>query len=179
MAIALDTSTYLGITNPWTTLTASHTCSGSNRILFVWCFTNSTDDIVGITYGWIAMTKIGWAKSDRYTYLFYLINPSTWANNVVITSTTSWWAISGIAISYTGAKQTWVPDAFSTNVVTATSITNTLTTITDNCRTVGVWHPNSWSTATAWTNTTLRQMLPVVWLCEIVIDQRHQQEVQH
>ena len=157
MAIALDTSTYLWITNPWTTLTASHTCSWIDRILFVWCFTNSTDDIVSITYWWVSMTKINGAKSDRYTYLYYLIAPATWANNVVITASTAWWAISWIAISYTWASQTGQPDANSTNVVTATSITNTLTTVANNCWTVAVRHPNAWATATAWAWTTLRQ----------------------
>lgn len=160
MAIALDTSTYLGITNPWTNLTASHTCSGSDRILFVGFFTNATDDVTAVTYNWVAMTRI-WAvqcPSDRFTYLYYLLAPATGANNVSITASTGWGAISGIAISYTGAKQSWVPDASQTNSATAqTSITNTVTTIDDQCWTVGVWHPNAGVTVTAWWWTTLRQ----------------------
>lgn len=160
MAIAFDTSTYLGITNPWTNLTASHTCTGTDRILFVWFFTNSTDDVTSVTYGWVSMTRIWWVQCpwDRWTYLYYLLNPSSGANNVSITTSTWWWAISWIASSYTGAKQSWVPDASQTNSLSwNTSITNTVTTIANNCWTIWVWHPNAWITVTAGAWNTLRQ----------------------
>lgn len=160
MAIAIDTSTYLWITNPGTNLTASHTCTGSNLVLFVWFFTNGTNDVTGVTYNGVSMTQIGAIQcpGDRFTYLYYLINPATGANNVSITASTGGWAISGIAISYTGCKQSWVPDASQTNTATAaTSITNTVTTVANNCWTVWVWHPNAGVTVTAWGGTTLRQ----------------------
>lgn len=137
MAIARDASTDWGSTTA-TSLTFSHTCTGSNLVLFVGVRGDgSSDTITGVTYNGVAMTKIighnDW--SNRWTYLWYLIAPATGAHNVVITSSSSV-LINGNASSYTGCKQSWVPDASAKNNASSTTITTSVTTIADNCRTV-------------------------------------------
>ncbi len=143
MEIALD-SVNAGGTGTGTSLTYSHTCTGSNLILFVAIsvLTVGVDDLTTVTYNSVAMTQVGKKNTNaggdnRWVYLYYLVNPSTGANNIVISSTSSTQTTSN-AVSYTGAKQTGVPDASATNSTTgSTSLTGTVTSIADNCWTVG------------------------------------------
>lgn len=162
MAIAFDVATAGGSSTVGTTLTFAHTCTGTDRILFVMATgdnvaSSATDDITGVTYAGAAMTFINktFVAADRYRYLFYLIAPATGANNVVITSSTSGGFKSGNASSYTGVKQSAQPDANVVNQTTGTTVTMTLTTIADNCWTVlsaGAGGAN----AAAGTGSTLR-----------------------
>ena len=84
------------------------------------------------------MTLIGKVQvpDDRWIYMWYLINPASGAHNVVVSASgTS--LIGGMAVSYTGAKQSAQPDAFATNSSSgATSITTSVTTVANNCWTV-------------------------------------------
>lgn len=113
----------------------NHTCTGSNLILFVsvFCLANSTT--TSVTYNGVSMTQIGTQNTtgDGYAvFIFYLINPATGSNSVSITTSSG--TTTGVAHSYTGAKQSAQPDANGTTTATAaTSITGTLTTIADNC----------------------------------------------
>lgn len=129
-------------------LTYAHTCTGSNLILFVAVtYTSLTtgDQVSGVTYVKgatpTAMTLID--KVATYTgnpngietYLFYMLNPDTGANNVVVTASVGGggiWAASG---SYTGAQQSGVPDGTNKSGVDgiATTIAVATTTIADNC----------------------------------------------
>ena len=136
MAIAHDaTSSDNNSTEGWssTTITWSHTCTGSDRILFVYVRAHTSDVVTGITYDSSAMTQIAKVQrtSDRWNYLYYIVAPSTGANNIVVTASE---AIAYIcdASSYTGANQTGVPDASTTQNATGTSVTTTLTTIANN-----------------------------------------------
>ena len=107
MAIALDVGTSGGNNGGGTSHTYSHTCTGSNLILFVGVSTNSSSDLItGVTYNSVAMTLVDKqaGTSTNYSYLFYLINPATGANNVVVSASSSTTIYSG-AVSYTGAKQ--------------------------------------------------------------------------
>ena len=134
MAIAVDaTSPDHSVTA--TSLTFSHTCSGSNRILFVGIIGDiTTDTVTGVTYAGVSMTLVGKNKttSSRYNYLYYLVAPATGANNVVISQSSSVF-IGGASVSYTGVRQDSPIDASTTNLATATSITTSVTTIRDNC----------------------------------------------
>lgn len=141
MAIAFDaasTGTKNSVT--LTALTVSHTCTGSDLILWVGCAANSGDYISTgtVTYNGVSMTQAvkQVASGTNYTYLYYLINPATGAHNIVITPGTAT-ALELCAASYTGAKQSGQPDnTTSGSNSSTTSITTTLTTVADNCWTV-------------------------------------------
>lgn len=148
MAIARDANSNGNDTN--TSLTFSHTCSGSNRILFVGIatFGGSGGDIVtGVTYNGVGMTRINTLQANGLTprvYLYYLINPATGANNVVVSCGATSGYIAGIGSSYTGAKQSGVPDAFdSASVASATANSKAITTVADNCWLVGMFCVNN------------------------------------
>lgn len=141
MAIARDTSTDGGLTNPGTSHTFSHTCTGTNLVLIVSVFSASTDIVTGVTYAGTPMSLVGKCgdggspdTNDRWGYQFILVNPATGANNVVV-STSASDAIGAHAVSYTGATQSGQPDAsaiagppdVSGNLVT------TVNSVADNC----------------------------------------------
>lgn len=145
MAIAFDAAS-TGTIDSSLTLTFSHTCTGSDRILFVapGIYDGFTTDVLtGITYNGVAMTRVGMgvAQTNSRTYLYYLINPDTGANNIVITSSAST-KIRGTGMSYTGANQSGVPDAFTSGNGSSATMTGTVTTIADNCWLVGSFFGN-------------------------------------
>lgn len=105
MAIAFDASSgSKGVGS--TTLTWSHTCTGSNRTLIVACSSKTDDYITGVTYGGVSMTLVdnivGVSGGDA-NRLYVLTNPASGANNVVITSSASIDLV-GSAASYTGTS---------------------------------------------------------------------------
>jgi hypothetical protein len=122
-----------------TSYTHSYTVgAGTNRILFV-CVIGDTaaDDVTGVTYAGVSMTLINKRFEARLGYLFYLVNPTSGANNVIISASTSHYLLGGAA-DYSGAKQTGQPDAQTTgNTAGAgTTLTTTLTTVADNSWTI-------------------------------------------
>lgn len=139
MAIAFDAVG--GGTTTGTSLTYSHTCTGSDRILWVIAYDRiaATTGITGITYNGVAMTQTSngsqQVPGDRAISTWYLVNPASGANNVVISLASSF--IAANSVSYTGAKQSAQPDAVSKGTDTATTqTTGTLTTVANNCWTV-------------------------------------------
>lgn len=127
-----------------TSLSWSHTCSGSDRILFVGVVGNlgSNGDISGVTYGGVALAQVGapvQVVNDRWLYLFMLVAPPTGTNEIVVSAVASTF-IDAMAVSYTGAKQSAQPDSSSTAVPVhdwpATSLTCTTMTVANNCWTV-------------------------------------------
>ncbi len=163
MAIAFDSSAFNAWTT-WTSHTLSHTCSGTDRILFwSWLSIWSTDNVTWVTYNSVAMTRISyeWSVGERI-YLYYLINPSTWANNIV--ATTSWSVtIYAQSTSYNWAKQTWQPDSSNTSAYTTqVNMSTSTTTVADNSWLVWVFRAISAQTAVWWTtfragvNTTIQ-----------------------
>lgn len=117
-----------------TSYSLSHTCSGSNRILFACVSVTAGDNISDVTYGGSAMTLIDKSvNTNAFTYLYYIIAPATGANNISVSkSTGAYIVIRGV--SYTGAKQTGVPDAYTNNGSASTnSLTTSVTTVADNC----------------------------------------------
>ena len=94
-----------------TSLTFSHTVSGSNRVLIVAASSNGGDHITGITYNAVAMTQQAkLAVGTNYVYLYYLIAPDTGAHDVVVSSGSSV-VLVACAVSYTGVSQSGFPDA--------------------------------------------------------------------
>ena len=89
------------------------------------------------------MTLLGkvQAPSNRWQYLYYLLNPSSGSNSIVITAGSLHYLISEAA-SWYNVKQTAQPDASTTNSVpaTSTSTTTSLTTVAAGSLVVqGVW----------------------------------------
>lgn len=156
MAIALDSVTTVQ-TSGSSSLTFSHTCTGSNLILFVISTANGSQTTTGVTYNGVALTKIG-ERTDSNgptQYLWYLINPSTGANNVVITNSGS--ATAGSAASYTGVAQSSPIDANTTTAETnTTSFATSITTVADNCWIICTSRTGSGLTLTAGANTAVR-----------------------
>ncbi len=90
------------------TQTYSHTCTGTNLILYVTVFTvASVDSVSGITYGGVAMTRVDTIFDASFggEYLYRLVNPASGANNIIVTYTGTPVFATSTAASYTGAKQ--------------------------------------------------------------------------
>lgn len=141
MAITID-SINAGSNQTGSALSFSHTCSGTQRILFMSIINiaANTDDLTSVTYAGIPMTLIGQALEPvnlRWTYLYYVIAPATGANNITVNSVSSTQKVMN-AISYNGARQLTVPDASTIGTSAGNSITGTVTTIADNCWLVGL-----------------------------------------
>lgn len=135
MAIAFD-ATATGVGNPTTSLTISHTCSGSNRVLFLHIQTGSDatpTDLTSVTYAGQNMTLVDRRSisATEFVYLYYIINPASGTNDIVISRTTSGFT-GGNSASYTGAQQSGIPDASTTNSG-ASPLATSITTIADNC----------------------------------------------
>lgn len=158
MAIAFDAAADGGLVNPGTSLTWSHTCTGSNLILYVGVFGDFTDVITGATYNGVAMALVGSVRApgDRFVYLFRLVGPSTGANNVVVSASGSV-VIAGQSVSYTGAAQSAQPDVNTTNTASATSPFNTSVTTTVDQDWAVLVTKNNKGAATPGTSTTQRE----------------------
>ncbi len=113
--IALDATSGDSVASPASSLSWSHTVTGSNVILFVGVCTGNNSP--SVTYNSVAMTQIDTAnQSGYYSELFYLVSPTTGSNTVAITLGSGTNVIAGNAASYSGASQTGVPDSSSTAV---------------------------------------------------------------
>ena len=119
--IAFDAASS-GHQNSGTSLTFAHTCTGANRVLVVLVRKGSAT-ILSVTYNGVAMTPI---TDDGTNYGYYLVAPTTGANNVVVTMSSAA-TIWGVAASYTGARQSGQPDASATFSDAANPSTATLT----------------------------------------------------
>ncbi len=129
-----------------TSLTYSYTVgTGPNRLLVVNLIGDtSADDITSVTYAGTPMTLVGKVQapsSNNWQYLYYLLNPSSGLNNIVVTARSSHYLISQAA-SWYNVRQTAQPDAFTTNTApaTSTSVTTSLTTVASGSLVVqGLW----------------------------------------
>jgi len=156
MAIAFDASSNTELSANLTSYSQSHTCSGSNRILFVGVNAIDTpyNQITGVTYNGVSMTLIDsrFKASDRGTYLYRLIAPATGANNITV-SASSGTRFSLDGISFTGVDQTTPIDVSTTQESASTTITQTVTVANANSFLVSSMFTNRNQTAS--TNTTL------------------------
>lgn len=142
---------------------ASHTFAVNatgGDFLVVGAFHNgTTEDSMAATYNGVSMTEVNagiGAAGVGYVKLFYLANPTSGSNNVVISKTGNAF-IAGMTSLYSGVNSTGQPDAQTTNSATGTTgITTNLTTIANNCWTI-LWSANSAGLPVAGTGSTVRQ----------------------
>lgn len=150
MAIARDASSFDSWTT-WTTHTLSHTCSGVDRGLHVTLYLSSVSDLVtNVTYAWVTMTRLGTqtnGTSERQ-YSYYLKNPATGANNIVVTTSSSATVIMQ-NISYTGTDQVTNPTvvALSTFVSWISTLSTSVTTTVNNSWLSGAFRSGTNQTA--------------------------------
>lgn len=108
MAIAYDDDSG-GVAGSASSLTFSHTCTGSDLLLLVGVslYNLNGATISSVTYNSVAMTLVDTAvNSSRRASLYRLVAPSTGANDVVITLSASEFDIVGGSMSFTGVDQT-------------------------------------------------------------------------
>ena len=139
-AIVFDAAPVSGATGAAATATFSHTCTGTDGLLFAFGEINDQTKTVTATYAAVSMTKTSNSPFDAFTgerhYTFFLAGPATGANDIVYTAssgTPSWGFFAG---SYSGCSQTGIPDATTTNSsASTTGLTTSLASNADNC-----WH---------------------------------------
>lgn len=157
MAIAFDAASDGGAALPGTSLSWSHTCTGSDRLLRVGTRGSSggSDVITGVTYNGVALTKIGSSykgSGDRWIAIWELANPASGSNTIVISSASD--VILGLAVSYTGAD---VYDASATASTAGDfSLTVSATPTADNCWVSAFFGKNTGDTPSGGTGTTKR-----------------------
>jgi hypothetical protein len=92
-----------------TTMTASYTmgAGGSNRMLLCGFTGGTSDTLTTATYNAVGMTLVNKVRvpGDLYHYLYRLVNPTTGANNVVVTFSAAT-AMVGMCQGYSGVNQT-------------------------------------------------------------------------
>lgn len=166
MAIAFDAVTATSASCSVSSKTITHTCTGSDRILFAMVMNHTAHGTIsGVTYNSVAMTKVTEYNdtSVRHT-VWYLVAPDTGgAYNLTATCTVGTGCISIGAISFTGASQTGQPDSYA-NATTSvtTSFTGTTTSVADNSFAVFNLRCASGATPTGGTNTTIGSVPEVV-----------------
>jgi hypothetical protein len=105
-------------------VTWSHTCSGSDRALYVAAYTfegsGANDTSVTATYNSVAMTKRSTVADasvpqNQQFCVLRLVAPATGANNIVVTEDGPNDEIDCAAMSYTGVDQTTPDEGFQTN----------------------------------------------------------------
>lgn len=159
MAIAFDATSGLGFAQPGTSVTLSHTCTGSNLILFVGAAQASATATLTATYNGVSMTAIDLQNNVGGTTrsrLFYLLNPATGANNIVVSSDVN--ADLYVAgCSYTGVNQSGQPDASNKNSDNSSPYRVSVTSVADNCWMI-MWlgDANHSAAITAEAGTTVR-----------------------
>lgn len=151
-----------GNTGGATSLTYSHTCTGSDRYLWVVVNTGNVGvTVTGVTYAGVAMTLQYQNNPGLQNMALYkMANPASGANNVVCSFSGSAAAASSSG-SWTGAGQTGNPEA----VLASGALSNTdpfstsVTTIGDNSWALLFVAVNNSSAAsiTAGTSTTKRR----------------------
>lgn len=155
--IAIDTISNSGAwNNAQSSVTWAHTCNGDNRALVVGV-TNyaSGRTISGVTYNATGLTAVGsrisYNSSTRWVTAWVLANPSSGANNIVVTLSGNDY-VRTTAVSLTGAKQSGQPNTSSDKTSTITgNETQAVTTTGTNWL---IWLGDSNGAGSAGTGTT-------------------------
>lgn len=164
MAIAYDNSSTGGNTSSATLTFALTVGGGSNRALCSGFTANkgSLPSITGVTYAGNAMTasanspKLLPVDTSVRVYFYYQLNPTTGANNEVITFAATTDETRANAVAYSGVGS--FPQDTSING-TGTSGTLTMTTTVDNSWLVGVFRNNNDGNGSAGASTTRRSFV--------------------
>lgn len=131
------------------TLTWTHTCSGSNRLLVINITGDTaTDGITGVTYNGVSaslVTKLapdnsGDLTGGRWQYMYYLLNPASGSHSVSITISGTQYIV-GQSASWTGVNQSSAPiSSASALTLNSSPVTKSLTTTADNAIVImGIW----------------------------------------
>lgn len=140
MSIAFDNAVDGLKTLAGTSLTFNFTMgsvsSGLLLIPFAGDVVGGNDDITSVTFNSVSATllqKFSGTGADRILYVYGLLAPASGMHQVAI-NWTNVHLVQGGASSYSGVKQSGLPDAVQTNVSTtsATSLTTNITTVSDN-----------------------------------------------
>lgn len=136
MAIGYNSSSTGNVTAA-SSLTYSHTTAGTDRFLVVDIHLRNVGSTVsGVTYAGVAMTQLTSVTDalSNVTYTYYLLNPTSGANNVVI-STSGGTTTYSTATSYTGVKQVSPIDSSNTGANTGgfNSIAIATTVVSAGC----------------------------------------------
>lgn len=140
--IAFDAASEATANSYNTSLSWSHTCTGTdtNGLLVVSVMELgdgiAPSTVTGITYNSVAMTKVDTAiEGTVQSELWYLKAPATGSHTIDITfnGTNNGWQ-HAVAGSYTGVDQTTPVEAHNTNISGTTSVSASVTTLTD-----GAW----------------------------------------
>lgn len=136
-AIAFDAATTA--TGSGTSITYSHTVSATANSMLITCSdsnesSTSNTIISGVTYNSVSLTQTD-QQEDSLGYdvfMHYLLAPSTGANNVVVSRSSSG-SVMSAAMSYTGVNQTTFPNTGTNKAqVGATTVTMSITTANSN-----------------------------------------------
>lgn len=156
MAIAFDAISVQGQSNA-TSVTISHTITGSNTLLVVGIiYQTTTDDVTGVTWAGTAMVKsftgLSFNSTERY-YIYTLLGAVTGTNNIVVSKTGASVYVTFRGSSFTGVKQTSAFVSADANG-NSTTATVSVTTPSDNNWLYMVGRAGNNPTAGA--NTTIR-----------------------
>ena len=122
-AIAFDAAASAQVTGAGS-ITWAHVCTGVDRFLVVWvCSGNNSAVSATVTYAGVSMTQFAAVDDGSWNRIigFYLINPASGSNNVVVTLGTTPTQAAGGSISFKNVHQT-------TPLGTATTDSNHLNT---------------------------------------------------
>lgn len=137
MALAFDVASSSSGSSV-TSLSWSHTCTGSNLVLFVtaqvYDDTSAAERaIASISYNSVAMTKVNRTETGNIgAEIWYLINPATGPNTIAITCGGNNNFIAAGGMSFTGADQTAPAEANNIGSGFGKTASTAVTTITDN-----------------------------------------------
>lgn len=118
MALAFDAVTGANVpVNTTTSITFAHTVTGNETVLYVLVTQWAADQqsiATAVTYNGVSLTLLidsGFSSANDRVLIFRLVNPSTGANNVIVTFGTAPVNKGGriYSMSFTGARQT-IPD---------------------------------------------------------------------
>ena len=160
MAIAFDAAS-TAKTGSGTSLSWSHTCTGTNRALIVG-ITHASGTIyaTAITYNGIALSKsvlqTKGGNGGVAAELWYLLAPASGANTISITFNTSTSGSIGGACSFTGADQSFIGVSASQAFDGVAPVSLPITTTRDNSFIVDVMGQGSGGTVTAGGSQTQR-----------------------
>lgn len=166
MAISYDNSTTSRVASGSATVTLSHTISGSNTILFIGIENQNNGGFSTLTYagnsfaGNLLASASNSATSNGYLYYIYA---GAGTANIVVTRNATTAALYVFGASFAGVNQSmsWTggspTDATTSgNGSGASSLTGTLTTLTDNSWTILVCEGDN-AALSAGSGSTLRQ----------------------
>lgn len=158
MALAFDAESVGNTANSSVSspITASHTMSsGANGLLLVAIQYQNGSSAPAVTYNGVSMTLLK-SQAGQFSDVFQiygLANPPSGSNTISF----SWTGGSNFncfyGVSYTGAKQTGLPDASGGNSNgSGTSVATTVTVVASGSWIIGFGKGNSYSSITGFTN---------------------------